>query len=112
MKKIEAVIRRERLEDVKSALMAMGYPGMTITSVVGHGRQKGLEEQFRGTTYKVELLPKLKIEIVAADSDVKSIVQVIASNGRTGRIGDGKLFVLPVEDALRIRTGETGEEAI
>lgn len=112
MKKIEAVIRPERFEAVKAALKTLGYPGMTITSVEGHGRQKGLEEQFRGTTYRVELLPKLKIEIVAPDENVKSIVGAIAEKGKTGEIGDGKVFVLPVEAALRIRTGDTGDEAL
>lgn len=112
MKKIEAVIRVEKLDDVREAIEKLGYPGMMITHIEGHGRQKGLVEQFRGREYKVELLPKIKIEIIAKNGDVEKIVSAVASASRTGEIGDGKIFVYPVEDALRIRTGEKGEGAI
>lgn len=112
MKKIEAVIRVEKLEDVREALEKLGYPGMTITRIEGHGRQKGLVEQFRGREFKVELLPKIKVEIVAKDTDAEKIVSAIAQTAKTGEIGDGKIFIYPVENVLRIRTGEKGEIAI
>ena len=112
MKKIEAIIRIEKFEGVKEALKGLGYPGMTKTSVEGHGQQKGLKQQFRGTTFEVEFPPKIKLEIVAADKDVVGIVNAIVTNARTGEIGDGKIFVLPVEGAVRVRTGEEGENAI
>lgn len=112
MKKIEAIVRVEKFEDVKDALRELGYPGMTITNVEGHARQKGIEEQFRGTTFRVELLPKLKVEIVASDGDVGRIVDTIIRNARTGEVGDGKIFILPVNEAIRIRTGESGEQAL
>jgi nitrogen regulatory protein P-II 1 len=112
MKKIEAVIRIEKLEEVKSALEELGYPGMTVIRVEGHGRQKGLKEQFRGREFKVDLLPKVKIEIIAHDSDVNKIMNSISLTAKTGEIGDGKIFVYPVEDAQRIRTGEKGDKAI
>ena len=112
MKKIEAIIRIEKLEEVRDALEKLGYPGMTVARVEGHGRQKGLTEQFRGREFKVELLPKIKLEIVAHDQDVNKIVGCISQNAKTGEIGDGKIFVYPVEDAQRIRTGEKGEVAI
>jgi len=112
MKKIEAVIRIEKLEEVKSALEGLGYPGMTVIRVEGHGRQKGLKEQFRGREFKVDLLPKVKIEIIAHDSDVDKIMNSISLTAKTGEIGDGKIFVYPVEDAQRIRTGEKGDKAI
>ncbi len=112
MKKIEAIIRIEKFEGVKEALKGLGYPGMTRTQVEGHGQQKGLKQQFRGTTFEVEFPPKIKLEIVAADKDVDGIVNAIVTNARTGEIGDGKIFVLPVEGAVRVRTGEEGEKAI
>ena len=112
MKKIEAVIRIEKLEEVRDALEKLGYPGMTVIRVEGHGRQKGLTEQFRGREFKVELLPKIKLEIVAHDNDVNKIMSCICQNAKTGEIGDGKIFVSPVEDAQRIRTGEKGESAV
>ena len=93
-------------------LKRLGYPGMTKTSVEGHGKQKGLRQQFRGTTFEVEFPPKIKLEIVAADKDVNGIVKAIVANARTGEIGDGKIFVLPVESAVRVRTPEEGENAI
>jgi len=112
MQKIEAIIRFEKLEDVKTALEKIGYPGLTITEVEGHGKQKGIVQQWRGEKYKVDLLPKLKIEIVAKDSDVPKIVETISKNARTGSVGDGKIFVIPVGEVYRIRTGEKGEAAI
>lgn len=112
MRKVEAVIRIEKLEGVMDALEKLGYPGMTVTRVEGHGRQKGLKEQFRGREFKVDLLPKVKIEIVAHKDDADKIMNSISSNAKTGEIGDGKIFVYPVEDAQRIRTGERGNKAI
>ena len=112
MKKIEAIIRVEKFEEVKDALKESGYPGMTKTQVEGHGQQKGLKQQFRGTTIEVEFPPKIKLEIIAADKDVDGIVNAIVTNARTGEIGDGKIFILPVESVVRVRTGEEGEKAI
>lgn len=112
MKKIEAVIRAEKLEEVTSVLETLGYPGMMITHIEGHGRQKGITEQFRGREYKVNFLPKIKIEIIAKDSDVDKITGTISKIARTGEIGDGKIFIYPVEQVLRIRTGEKGDIAV
>ena len=112
MKKIEAIIRPEKLDAVKKVLEGLGYPGVTISDVRGHGRQKGLTQRWRGQEYKVEFLPKLKLEIVVPDGGVEKIVDVITDDARTGEIGDGKIFVLPVLDAVRVRTGEKGEEAL
>ena len=112
MKKIEAIIRPERLSKVREALDELGYPGMTITDVKGHGKQKGIEQVWRGREYKVEFLPKLKIEIVVLDEDVDRTVSAIVVQARTGNVGDGKIFVSPVEDAVRIRTGDAGDNAI
>ena len=109
MKKIEAIIRPQKLDEVRESLKSLGYPGMSIVRIEGHGKQKGKIEQFRGQEYKVELLPKVKIEIVAKDSDVLPIVKAITKAARTGEIGDGKIFISPVEDVMRIRTGEKGE---
>lgn len=112
MKKIEAVIRPEKLEEVTDALEKFGYPGMMVTRIEGHGRQKGLVEQFRGREFKVNFLPKIKIEIVAKDAEADKIVNAICAIAKTGEIGDGKIFVSPVENVLRIRTGEKGEIAL
>lgn len=112
MKKIEAVIRVEKLEEITDALEKFGYPGMMVTHIEGHGRQKGLVEQFRGREFKVNFLPKIKIEIVAKDSELDKIVNTILTIAKTGAIGDGKIFVYPVENVLRIRTGEKGETAL
>ncbi len=112
MKKIEAIIRIEKFEGVKEALKGLGYPGMTKTQVEGHGQQKGLKQQFRGTTFEVEFPPKIKIEIVVLDKDVAKTLNAIVRSAWTGEIGDGKIFVLPVEGAVRVRTGEKGENAI
>lgn len=112
MKKIEAIIRIEKFEEVKDALRELDYPGMTKIPVEGHGRQRGLRQQFRGTTFEVEFPPKLKLEIVAADKDVEGIVNAIVATARTGEVGDGKIFVSPVESVIRVRTGEKNEKAI
>lgn len=112
MKKIEAIIRREKLGAVRRALETVGYPGMTITEVKGHGKQKGKIGLEQTEGHRAEFLPKLKLEIIAHDKDIKPIMEAIASRARTGEIGDGKLFVYSIDDALRVRTGEEGEEAI
>ena len=112
MKKIGAIVRVEKLEAVKGALEKSGYPGMTIVTVEGHGRQKGLVQQFRGREYRVDLLPKRKIEIVAKDENVERILTTIIEVARTGEIGDGKIFVSSVDEVMRIRTGERGKSAL
>jgi nitrogen regulatory protein P-II 1 len=112
MRKIEAIIRPERLDKVKKAFEELGYPGMTLTDVRGHGKQKGLVQRWRGQEYKVEFLPKLKLEIVVPDGDVEKIVDAITRDAKTGEIGDGKIFIIPVEGAIRIRTGEKGEPVL
>ncbi len=112
MKKIEAVIRPERLDDVKEALEAAGYPGLMLTRIEGHGKQKGLLQQFRGRQYRVELLAKYKIEVVCSDKECGPLLDAIVGAARTGEVGDGKIFVSDIADVLRIRTGETGESAI
>lgn len=112
MKKIEAIIREEKLDAVRVALEKNGYFGMTVSEVSGRGREGGLTLQWRVGEYKVDLLPKLKLEIVVLDEDVSKILSAIAKSARTGEMGDGKIFVLPVDDALRVRTGEDGDDAI
>jgi nitrogen regulatory protein P-II 1 len=112
MKKIEAVIKPFKLEDVKSALAALGVQGLTISEVKGFGRQKGHTEIYRGSEYAVDFLPKIKIELVLADAQVVPAVEAIVQAAKTGKIGDGKIFVSPVEKAIRIRTGETDEQAV
>jgi nitrogen regulatory protein P-II 1 len=112
MKKVEAVIRHFKLEDVKNALTAVGINGMTITEVRGFGRQKGHKEQYRGAEYTVDFLPKAKMEIVVEDSQVDQVVKTIVETARTGQVGDGKIFVSELGEAIRIRTGESGGEAL
>ena len=112
MKKIEAIIQPFKLEPVKEALHAISVEGMTVTEVKGFGRQKGIREVYRGMQYQVDFLPKVKIEIVAPDDKVQAIIDIIVEKARTGRIGDGKIFVCPVGEVIRIRTGETGNEAV
>ena len=112
MKKIEAVVKPFKLEDVKSALGALGVQGMTVAEVKGFGRQKGHTEIYRGSEYEVDFLPKIKVEVVLADSLVNSAVEAIVKAAKTGKIGDGKIFVSPIQDVIRIRTGETGEQAV
>lgn len=112
MKKIEAIIKEEKLETVRRALEDNGYFGMTVTEVSGRGRQKGLTLQWRVGEYQVNFLPKLKIELVVLDEDVPKILNIITENARTGEIGDGKVFVLPIDNTVRIRTGEEGKNAV
>ncbi len=112
MKRIEAIIRDEKLSGAKEALKALGVAGMTVTEVKGHGAQKGITEVYRGRQYAVDLLPKIKIEAVVDDSDVKKVTDAICEVARTGSIGDGKIFVSAVEDCVRIRTGESGPKAL
>jgi nitrogen regulatory protein P-II 1 len=112
MKKIEAVIQPFKLEDVKEALKAIGIDGMTIIEVRGHGRQKGHKEVYRGQEYQVDLLPKVKLEMIVASARVDEVVQTLANAARTGKIGDGKIFVTNVEEAIRIRNDERGETAL
>ena len=110
MKKIEAIIRPEKLNDVKNALEEAGFVGLNIVHVTGRGMQKGIVHSGRGgETYTVDMLPKLKIEVVTKDSDAERVVEAIVTAARTGNIGDGKIFILPVDDAIRVRTGERGE---
>ena len=112
MKKIEAIIRPHLLESVKDALQTLGVQGMTISEVKGFGRQKGHTEVYRGSEYKVEFVPKLKIEVILDDEIVESAIDSIIETARTGKFGDGKIFVFPVEEAIRIRTGEHGANAV
>lgn len=112
MKKVEAIIKPFKLDDVKEALQDAGVQGMTVTEIKGFGRQKGHTELYRGAEYVVDFLPKVKIEMVLADDLVDAAVEAIVSAARTDKIGDGKIFVSPVEQAIRIRTGETGEDAV
>ena len=112
MKKIEAIIKPFKLEEVKDALAEMGVEGMTVTEVKGFGRQKGHTEIYRGSEYTVDFLPKVKFEIVISDDRVQKAVDAIVQSAKTGKIGDGKVFVMPIEDAVRIRTEERGESAI
>jgi nitrogen regulatory protein P-II 1 len=112
MKKIEAIIKPFKLEEVKDALSELGIEGMTVTEVKGFGRQKGHTEIYRGSEYTVDFLPKIKLELVLADNSVETAIRAIVSAAKTGKIGDGKVFVLPVENVIRIRTEETGELAV
>jgi nitrogen regulatory protein P-II 1 len=112
MKKIEAIIREEKLQSVKRVLEENGYFGMTVTEVSGRGRQKGLSLQWRVGEYRVDFLPKLKIEIVVLDEDTSKILHAITRSARTGEMGDGKIFIFPVDNVVRIRTGEDGDNAI
>jgi len=112
MKKIEAVIKPFKLDEVKEALQEIGIQGITVVEAKGFGRQKGHTELYRGAEYVVDFLPKVKVEIVVGDDAVEAAVEAIRKAAQTGRIGDGKIFILPVEDVVRIRTGETGMDAI
>ncbi len=112
MKKIEAVIQPHKLDEVKEALIGIGVDGMTISEVRGHGRQKGHTEVYRGQEYKVDLLPKVKIEMIVASPRVEQIIDVLTNAARTGKIGDGKIFVTTIDEAVRIRNGERGEAVI
>jgi nitrogen regulatory protein P-II 1 len=112
MKKIEAIIRPAKLDAVCAVLEKVGYPGLMITEIEGHGKQKGLVQQWRGKQYRVGLLPKVKIEVVVKDPDLERILKAIREAAYTGEIGDGKIFVYPVENTIRIRTGESGDTAV
>ena len=112
MKKVEAIIREEKLERVKEFLEELGYFGMTMTEVSGRGRQKGVPLKWGAKEYRLEFLPKLKIELVVMDEDVSAVVNAIVKGARTGEIGDGKIFIIPIEDAVRVRTGDTGPNAV
>ncbi len=112
MKKIEAVIKPFKLDDVKDALHEVGVSGITVTEVKGFGRQKGHTELYRGAEYVIDFLPKVKVEVVVEDVLVENVIQAITQAARTGRIGDGKIFVLPIDEAVRIRTGDRGADAI
>ena len=112
MKKIEAIIKPFKMDDVREALAEVGIAGMTVTEVKGFGRQKGHTELYRGAEYQVDFLPKIKVELVLADDQVQQAIEAIEASAKTGKIGDGKIFVTSVEPAIRIRTGEQNEEAI
>ena len=112
MKKIEAVIKPFKLDDVKDALHEVGVSGITVSEVKGFGRQKGHTELYRGAEYVIDFLPKVKVEVVVEDVLVENVIEAITQAARTGRIGDGKIFVLPIEEAVRIRTGDRGADAI
>jgi len=112
MKKIEAIIRPFRLDDVREALGEVGVKGMTLTEVKGYGRQKGHTELYRGSEYQIDFLPKIKLEVVVPDRLADKVVEAIIKTAKTGQVGDGKIFVYAVEDAVRVRTGESGEEAL
>ncbi|HEY6626782.1 MAG: P-II family nitrogen regulator [Ignavibacteriaceae bacterium] len=112
MKKIEAIIRPFKLEEVKEALVEEGIRGLTISEVRGYGRQKGHTETYRGSEYRIEFVPKIKIEVVIEDSKVEKVVDAILKTAKTGQVGDGKIFIYNVEDVVRIRTGESGKDAL
>ncbi|GFM37421.1 P-II family nitrogen regulator [Desulfovibrio psychrotolerans] len=112
MKKIEIIIRPFKLDDVKMALTGLDIKGMTVTEVKGFGRQRGHKEVYRGAEYQVDFMPKVKVEVVVDDPLVKQVIDAVSNAARTGKVGDGKIFIIPVEDVVRIRTGETGQEAI
>ncbi len=112
MKKIEAIVRHHKIDEIKAALVKEGMLGMTVTEVLGFGRQKDQKESYRGAEYQVDFVPKAKLEIAAKDSDVEKILDVIVKTARSGQIGDGKVFVYDIAQAVRIRTGESGESAL
>ncbi len=112
MKKVEAIIKPFKLDDVKEALSEIGIYGMTVTEVNGYGRQKGHKEIYRGAEYVVDFVPKIKVEIVVSDSRAEEAIQTVRNAANTGKIGDGKIFISPVEQVIRVRTGETGEDAL
>ena len=112
MKKVEAIIKPFKLDDVKEALKEIGVQGLTVTEVKGFGRQKGHTELYRGAEYVIDFLPKIKLEVIVADEIVTKVVDALMDSARTGKIGDGKIFILPIEEIIRIRTGERGMDAI
>jgi len=112
MKKIEAIIRPHVLDEVQGALHDGGFPGLTVSEVRGYGRQRGHKEIYRGTEYNIEFVPKIKLELVCADSKIETAVDIILKTAKTGQVGDGKIFISDMQDAIRIRTGESGENAL
>ncbi len=112
MKKIEAIIRPFRIDDVREALAELGVKGMTLTEVKGYGRQKGHTEVYRGSEYQIDFLPKIKLEVVVSDAMAEKVVETILKTAKTGQVGDGKIFITTVDDAVRVRTGESGEAAL
>lgn len=112
MKKIEAIIRPSKLEDLHSELQEAGFAGITVTEVRGYGRQKGHKEIYRGSEYNLEFVPKVKVELICSNGAVEEALKIIIEKSKTGKIGDGKIFIIPVEDAIRIRTEESGESAV
>ncbi|MDE0734377.1 MAG: P-II family nitrogen regulator [Pirellulaceae bacterium] len=112
MKKVEAIVRHFKLEDVKNALAEHGIDGMTVSEVRGFGRQKGHTEMYRGTEYTVDFVPKVKLEIICSDDNLQKVIDTILQTAQTGQIGDGKIFISDLQDSIRIRTGETGEDAL
>jgi len=112
MKKVEAIVRHFKLEDVKNALAEHGINGMTVSEVRGFGRQKGHTEMYRGTEYTVDFVPKVKLEIICSDDNLQKVIDTILQTAQTGQIGDGKIFISDLQDSIRIRTGETGEDAL
>ncbi|MBN1846957.1 MAG: P-II family nitrogen regulator [Deltaproteobacteria bacterium] len=112
MKKIEAIIKPFKLDDVKEGLSVLGIKGLTVSEVKGFGRQRGHKEIYRGAEYEVDFVPKIKLEIVVDDDQVESVVKIIQGKAQTGKIGDGKIFIISIEEAIRIRTGEKGQDAI
>jgi nitrogen regulatory protein P-II 1 len=112
VKKVEAIIKPFKLEEVKEALSNAGIKGLTVSEVKGFGRQKGHKELYRGAEYEIEFLPKVKLEVVVSEGELEAVIEAIASSARTGRLGDGKVFVSPIEEVVRIRTGERGEDAV
>ena len=112
MKKIEAIVRHHKVDDIKNALVKDGFLGMTVTEVHGYGRQKGHKESYRGAEYQVDFVPKVKIEIAVKDADVNRVLEIVSKAAHSGQIGDGKIFVTDLAQAMRIRTGETGDAAL
>jgi nitrogen regulatory protein P-II 1 len=112
MLKIEAIVRHHKLEEIKEALVSQGFHGMTVTEVRGFGRQKGQTETYRGAEYKIDFVPKIKLELVVPEAAKDKVIGTLVKQSQTGKIGDGKIFVSPINDAVRIRTGETGEAAV
>lgn len=112
MKKVEAIIRPHKLDEVQDALSEAGYPGLTVSEVRGYGRQKGHKEIYRGTEYNINFIPKLKIELICSDERAENAIDIIIKTSKTGEVGDGKIFIYNVQDAIRIRTGESGEGAL
>jgi nitrogen regulatory protein P-II 1 len=112
MKKIEAIVRPSKLDDIREALEEIGVKGMTISEVKGYGRQKGHTELYRGSEYNIDFLPKVKIEVIVGDGMLDKVIKTIITNAKTGQVGDGKIFIFPIEEVIRVRTAEVGEDAI